>query len=153
MERGVPVKRGWIRILLAAALWSAAACAQRHDVVVLIDNAGSNVTSLSSVEVRKLFMGLTVMRGGHALRALRNDSDRRLEQIFLQNVVAMSDTTYERRVLGLALRQGRAPPPAAHSVADLLRKIAHDPELVSFAWASDVAGKPGIRIIRTLWQE
>ncbi len=153
MERGVPVKQGWIRLVLAAALWSAAACAQRHDVVVLIVRAGSDVTSLSSVEVRRLFMGLTVMRDGHVLRALRNGSDRRLDQIFLQNVVAMSATTYERRVLALALQQGRTPPQTAHSVGALLRALDRDPEVVSFAWASDVNGRPDVRVIRTLWQQ
>lgn len=140
-------------IALLMVLWSAAACAERHDAVVLIVNARSAVTSLSSVEVRKLFMGLTVTRGGHALRGLRNDSDQHLDQIFLQNVVAMSDTTYERRVLGLALQQGRTPPPTAHSVDALLRALARDPGAVSFAWESDVAGNPRIRVIRTLWQE
>ena len=68
-------------------LWSAVASAQRHDAVVLIVSAKSSVVKLSSVEVRKLFTGLSVSRDGHVLRALRNDSDPLLDQIFLRNVV------------------------------------------------------------------
>lgn len=153
MERRTAVRYAWLIRATLTAVLGGAAFAQGHDTVVLVVGAKSDVTALSSVEVRKLFMGLTVMSGGRALHALRNDSDPRLDQIFLQNIVSMSDATYERQVLGLALRQGREPPPTVHSEKALLRVLAYDPAAVSFAWGADVAGNADVKVIRVLWHE
>ena len=41
---------------------------------------------------------------------MRNVSDERLSQVFLQHVVAMSQTAYDRRILSQVLQQGRPRP-------------------------------------------
>ena len=93
------------------------------------------------------------MRGGHQLRVLRNESDTLLDQVFLQNIVSMSEPTYERRVRALAKQQGRVPMPAVRSTHDLLKSIADDTSVVSFAWASEVSAERGIRVLGVLWQD
>ena len=144
------------RLITSSALLALAGClavAGPADTVVLIVNASTNYAALDSVEVRKLFLGLTVVRDGHTLHALRNVGDPRLDQIFLQNIVSMSDTTYERRVLTLTMQQGRTPPPSIQDKARLFAELAADPDAVSFAWASDVAASRNIKIMRVLWHE
>src|SRR5450432_3851856 len=72
-----------VRRLIGLALLAVASClavAGPADTVVLIVNAGTSYAALDSVEVRKLFLGLTVVRDGHALHALRNVGDPRLDQ-------------------------------------------------------------------------
>jgi hypothetical protein len=135
------------------AVWGCLVSAGSADTVVLIVNATTNYAALDSVEVRKLFLGLTVVRDGHTLHALRNVSDPRLDEIFLQNIVSMSDTTYERRVLTLTMQQGRTPPPSVQDKARLFAELAADPDAVSFAWAGDVAGNRNIKVMRVLWHE
>ncbi len=153
MRRRDQVRYWCIAAAALIGLWSAVAPAQRHDSVVLIVNAKSEIVYLSSVEVRKLFTGLPVMRGGHQLRALRNESDTLLDQVFLQNIVSMSEPTYERRVRALAKQQGRVPMPAVHSTHDLLQSLAGDTSVVSFAWASEVSAERGVRVLGVLWQD
>jgi hypothetical protein len=140
-------------LALLALLWGCLAVAGSADMVVLIVNASTNYAALDSVEVRKLFLGLPVVRDGHSLHALRKASDPRLDEIFLQNIVSMSDTTYERRVLTLTMQQGRTPPPSIQDKARLFAELAADPDAVSFAWASDVAASRNIKIMRVLWHE
>jgi hypothetical protein len=140
-------------LALLALLWGCLAVAGSADTVVLIVNASTNYAALDSVEVRKLFLGLTVVRNGRTLHALRNASDPRLDEIFLQNIVSMSDTTYERRVLTLTMQQGRTPPPSIQDRKRLLAEVAADPDAVSFAWADDVAATQNIKVMRVLWHE
>lgn len=158
MERGLAVIRDPLRrrLLLALIGAPAALCLASSapaDNVVLIVSSRSHFAPLDLLEVRKLFLGFPVLRDGQALHPLRNQSDPRLDQIFLQNIVGMSDTTYDRRVLTLLLQQGRSPPPSLRSGAQLLAAIEQDDYAVSFAWNTDVANWPQVKAIKVLWRE
>jgi hypothetical protein len=65
----------------------------------------------------------------------------------------MSDTTYDRSVLRLALIQGQIKPVAYKDIAQLLKAVIADPTAVSYAWAKDVARDPRIKILRVLWYD
>lgn len=121
--------------------------------LVLIVSTDSRIAQLDSLEVRKLFLGLTVTQDGNRLRPVLNETDARVKEIFLQNIVSMSDITYDRSVLRLTLIQGQRQPTAYKDIALLLQAVAGDPGAVSYAWAKDVAHDPRIRILRTLWHD
>ena len=120
---------------------------------MLIVSADSKIEQLDSREVRKLFLGLTVTQQGERLRPVLNESDPRVQEIFLQNVVSMSDTTYDRSVLRLALIQGQVKPIAYKDISLLLKAVIGDPTAVSYAWAKDVAREPRIKILRIIWYD
>jgi hypothetical protein len=121
--------------------------------LVLIVSADSKIEQLDSLELRKLFLGLTVIHNGNRLRPVRNEADARVKEIFLQNIVSMSDITYDRSLLRLALIQGQAQPTAFKNVALLVKAVAADPNAVSYAWAKDVAHDIRVRVLRVLWYD
>lgn len=123
------------------------------DQLVLIVSRDSRVEQLDSLELRKLFLGLTVTYNGDRLRPVLDEADPRVKEIFLQNIVSMSDTTYDRSVLRLALIQGQIKPIAYKDIALLIRAVVADPTAVSYAWAKDVAHDPRIKILRVLWYD
>jgi hypothetical protein len=144
-------KRGqW---LLAAVLSLAGAAPVRADSVVLIVSSHSPVRELGSSDLRKLFMGFRVVSAGTELRAARNRSDSRLEKIFLQNVVALSELMYERQLLARQLREASAVPADFVNDDKLLDEVARDPRTVSYAWASEAAKRPDVRVVRVLWHD
>jgi hypothetical protein len=134
--------------LLAAGMQAFA-----DEQLVLIVSADSKIAQLDSLEVRKLFLGLTVAQNGHRLRPVLNETDARVKEIFLQNVVSMSDITYDRSLLRLALIQGQRPPTAYKDIALLLGAVATDPSAVSYAWMKDVTHDSRIKILRVLWYD
>lgn len=138
-------------IALAAAWFLAAAPAAADDRLVLVVSAGSQVTSLNSIEVQRLFVGLTVIVNDRPLRAVRNESDELMQHIFFQNIVSMSESAYDRRMLTLTLQQGRTAPPVLRSTKAVFDALAADPYAVSFAWAGDAERDPRIRPLRVLW--
>ena len=131
----------------------AAMPALANEKLVLIASADSGVEKLDSLEVRKLFLGLTVTHRGIRLRPLLNESDSQLKNVFLQNVVSMSDITYDRHILGMALKQGRSQPNVYQDSALLYAAVAGDPSAVSFAWLKDVERLPRLKVLRVLWHD
>ncbi len=123
------------------------------ETVVLIVSAESKVEQLDSLEVRKLFLGMTVTHNGNRLRPLLNEADPRIKDVFLQNIVAMSDMTYDRRLLLLALQGGRSMPGVYTNSTALINTVAADPTAVSFAWGKDVQHDKRVKVLRVLWHD
>jgi len=138
----------FILLLLSAALPAFAG-----EELVLIVGTHSNVEQLESPLVRRLFLGLTVTQHGTRLRPVLNEADPKIKQLFLQNIVSMSDSTYDRYVLRLTLLQGRTQPTVYRSSAELINAVAADPTIVGYVWARDVARDPRIRILRVVWHD
>ena len=121
--------------------------------VVLVVRADSPVTEMDSVTVRKLFLGLPVLVNGRPLRPLRNRSDPQLDEIFFQQLVAMSQSSYDRQILIGVNRQGWLRPVEYSREADVAAALTADPNAVSYMWQRDVGHNPGIRVIRVLWSD
>jgi hypothetical protein len=152
VERGIPVKKLAATAVLLTLL-VAMSPAWAEEQLVLIVSSDSKVVQLDSLEVRKLFLGLTVTHEGNRLRPILNEADARVKEVFLQNIVSLSDITYDRRLLQLALQQGRTQPAVYKQTAELLRAVAADPSAVSYAWSKDVAHDPHIKVLRILWHD
>ena len=121
--------------------------------VVLVVRADSPINDLSSVEVRKLFLGFPVLVDGKVLHAIRNRSDVRLDDVFLQQIVAMSQEAYDRQILVGLNRQGWVRPAEVGSVVRVIEYLYADPQAVSYVWLRDVEHNPRLKVLRTLWGE
>lgn len=138
-------------VLLTFGLFGPALPASQ--AVVLVVRADSPVQDLSSVEVRKLFLGFPVLVDGKVLHAIRNRSDLRLDDIFLQQIVAMSQEAYDRQILVGLNRQGWVRPAEVASVVRVIEDLYADPQAVSYMWLRDVEHNPRLKVLRTLWGE
>jgi hypothetical protein len=138
---------------LLALLLGAARPAFSGEELVLIVSARSNISQLDSSSVRKLFLGLTVTQDGIRLHPALNEADPQIKELFLQNIVSMSDSTYDRYVLRLSLLQGQSQPAIYKSSSQLIDAVVADTALVSYAWQRDVYHDGRIRILRVLWHD
>jgi hypothetical protein len=152
VERGSSVSKAAVAAVLLTLL-ALVPPAMAAEQLVLIVSAGSKVEQLDSMDLRKLFLGLTVTHDGSRLRPVLNETDVRVKEIFLQNIVSMSDITYDRSLLRLALIQGQTQPTVYKNIALLLNAVASDPSVVSYAWARDVEHDARIRVLRVLWYD
>jgi hypothetical protein len=121
--------------------------------LVLVVRADSPLQELDSVSVRKLFLGLPVLINGSPLHPLRNRSDSVLDEIFLQQIVAMSQSNYDRQILIGVNRQGWLRPIEYGRLSDLVAALEADPYAASFMWERDVGHNPKLRVIRVLWSD
>jgi hypothetical protein len=153
MERCHPVIKVMTRALALVLMALASASGYTGERLVLITSVDSEIGQLDSQEVRKLFLGLTVTHNGSRVKPLLNESDPQIRNIFLQNVVSMTETVYDRRVLRLAMA-GETTLPAIYTDRNsLLNAVAGNRSAVSYAWAHDVEQDKRFKILRTLWHD
>jgi hypothetical protein len=145
--RSGPVK-SFVSILLVLLLGAAMPSHSGQDDLALIVSAHSEVDKLDPLPARRLFLGLTVTRNGVRLRPVLNESDPQIKALFLKDIVAMSDGTYDRYVLRLALLQGRTEPAVFANNLALIDAVASDPTIVGYMWAKDAVRDPRVRILR-----
>jgi hypothetical protein len=148
-----PVKNIAAAAFLVLLLLSTLTPAFAGEELVLIVSTRSDVDQLDSTLVRRLFLGLTVTQHGNRLRPVLNEADPEIKELFLQTIVSMSDSTYDRYVLRLSLLQGRTQPTVYRNNAELINAVAADPTVVGYVWARDVAHDPRIRILRIVWHD
>jgi hypothetical protein len=152
MERGALLNmRRALQLLLLLCLATHAG-ATSHTLVLVV-RADSKVSDLDSIAVRKLFLGLPVLIDGSPLHPVRNRSDPQLDPIFLQQIVAMSQSAYDRQILIGVNRQGWLRPAEVNTTAGVLAALYADPNAVSFIWLTDATHNPRIRVIRVLWSD
>jgi len=146
----VSLRRFALFVLLIAS-GGALRAAERQ--VVLVVSSDSPVQQLEPIEIQKLFLGWPVTRDNHALRPVCNTSDSALSDVFLQYVVAMSQSAYDRRILTQVLQHGRPRPLELSTSAEVLHALSTDRYTVSYMWLKDVPANPHLRILRVLWTE
>jgi hypothetical protein len=152
VERDAAVK--FARFALFVSLLAGSGGLQAADrQVVLVVSADSPVQQLEQIEVKKLFLGWPVTRGDRTLRPICNASDAALNDVFLQYVVAMSQSAYDRRILSQVLQHGRPRPLELTSSAATIKMLTADPYAVSYMWLKEVPLNPRLRILRVLWAE
>lgn len=142
-----------LRLLGVVLLLCGARPVLATDQLVLIASVSSPVSTLNAVDIQKLFLGLTIFVEGKGLHPMRNESDESTRQIFYQDIISMSESTYQRRLLALTLQQGRTSPPVFRSSRALLNAVAADPYAVSYAWAKEAGRDTRIRILKVLGRE
>ena len=139
-------------ILLLAIAWLLPQQADAERTVVLITSESCPVQEISTLDIRKAYLSVAVTVDGHTIRPFRLGGDELLSQIFYQSIVAMSQKSYERRALSMALKYG-TPRPAVfddiESAAEAVRRLQCS---VLYVWAEDADSLDGVRIIKLLWQ-
>jgi hypothetical protein len=153
MERGVSVKTKIVQSFAIGVLTLIAQLSSAEDAVVLVTSENSSFEDVSSLDIRKAYLGISVTVDGKVLRPIRRGDDERLDQVFLQSVMAMSRRSYERRLLSLVLKFGTPRPVEIDEREDLVQLLLDRPNSISYMWKSDAESDSRVKTIKILWQE
>ena len=153
MERGISVRVRVLQLLTLIALTFVAQASWADVAVVLVTHKDSPIQGISSLDIRKAYLGISVTVDRNTIRALRRRDDERLNQIFLQSVIAMSERSYERRLLSLVLKFGTPRPEEVDDSDELLESLVRIPSSIAYMWKDDAEADSRVRIIGVLWQE
>lgn len=153
MECRISVRRCCVQLLTLVAITLIAQASLAERAVVLVTDKDSPIDELTTLDIRKAYLGIAVTIDGRSVRALRMRNDERLNQIFMQSVIAMSLRSYERRLLSLALKYGRPRPTEVGSLQELSRMIVENSPSIGYMWKSDAESDSRVKIIKVLWQE
>ena len=144
--------RRWL--LTVVALWMCAqgSPARAERTVVLVTNASCAIESMTMLEVRKAYFGLLIGDDKKPVVAFRLNEDDELTRIFYQTVVAMSETSYKRRLLSNLLKHGIPRPREFSDTEDLIVAVKDSNCGIAYLWGQDARLAEGIKELRLLWQ-
>jgi len=143
-------RRALLAFVILACLQAGQVRAERS--VVLVTKEECAMEEMSMLDIRKAYFGIAVSYEGRLVRAFRLNDDDDLNQIFFQTVVAMSEKSYERRLLSMLLKYGTPRPPEFEDVAALAAALRRSDCGIAYMWLDDVTSEKNLRSIRLLWQ-
>lgn len=147
MEHGFPVSRILPLLVLLFAFSNSALSGFADPKLVLVAHAQSPISRLSSVEARKLYLGVPHQVNGRMITPLRNTSDARLQEAFMQRVMYMATETYERQILNRVFRLGGERPRIYTELRELMDALNGNPFAVSYIWRDTALATPGLKIV------
>jgi hypothetical protein len=153
MECRISVRHHYVQLLTLVVVMLIPQVSWAERAVVLVTDKDSPIDEMTTLDIRKAYLGLAVMIDGRSVRALRMRNDERLNQIFMQSVIAMSLRSYERRLLSLALKYGRPRPTEVGGPEELSKMIVENSPSIGYMWRSDAESDSRVKIIKVLWQE
>ena len=153
MEHCIPLRKRAVQFVAIVAMALSMTASWADDAVVLVTHTDSPIEDLSSLDIRKAYLGISVTIGRHTIRPLRLSEDERLNNIFLQTVIAMSQKTYERRLLSMMLKFGTPRPVEVDNRDEQLEQLALNPYAIAYMWRSDAETNSRVKTIKVLWQQ
>ena len=139
--------------LLVCIAWLLTATGTSAETVVLVTGKACPLANLSTLDLRKAYLGVAVKVDGERLKPILMRGDEMLEQIFYQSVVAMSKKSYERRRLSLALKYGTPRLAELDDPAAVPEALRSEACAITYLWGSDAEALQGIKTIKLLWQD
>ena len=153
MERRISVTRRFGHWLIVCIACLVAGAARSGESVVLVTAETCPLQGISTLDIRKAYLGVVVRVDGHQVRPILMRGDDRLEQVFYQSVVAMSKKSYERRRISLALKYGTPRLAEFEEVSAVSQALQSDECAITYLWSRDAETIPGIKTIKLLWQD
>lgn len=152
MECSISVIRRAAQLLAVIAV-TLSMTASLADDVVLVTSVDSAIEEISSLDIRKAYLGISVTIGGSTVRPLRQTDDEQLNLIFLQTVIAMSQRSYEGRLLSMTLKFGTPRPTELDTEEEMLRELTNHPHTIGYMWKSTADSNSQVKTLKVLWQD
>jgi hypothetical protein len=150
MVHGIASVRYIFAILVAAvALFATVMALADEQRIVIVASSDSSFTAISAKDVRRAFLGASVVLNGIEVKPLLNQSNQLAAEVFLQKVLYMSADAYERQLLARTF-QGGIRPKAYDNFNDLIGALHDNRATITFMLHETAVKTRGIRIIGEL---
>jgi hypothetical protein len=147
MEYRITTVKNIIAILLAVCALPSMVYAEEQRIAI-IACAESGINAVSAKEVRRVYLGASVVLDGVEIKPLLNQTDKLAGEVFLQKILFMSAETFERQLLAQSFRGGSRLK-AYENLTDLVAALQKDKATITFMLYEKAINTPGIRIVGT----
>ncbi|HTN93767.1 MAG TPA: hypothetical protein VMJ33_04230 [Gallionella sp.] len=139
-----------IAILFAACVLLATPVVHAEEqLVAVVVNAESGITTISAKQVRRAYLGASIVLNGIEIKPLLNETNKLASEVFMQRVMFMSAEAYERQLISRSF-QGGIRPKVYEDLPELLSALHKDNAAITFMLYQTAVDTPGIRIIGRL---
>ncbi len=145
-----PVQLLQLLLFVSGLSFTVGTGAQNNPGDLMLVSSTDQVAPLSSLDLRKLFLGLPITQEGQQLQAVIYQPDSEMRDIFLKTVVGMTSRSFERKVLQARLSFGARIVPTYRSKTEVVEALQEKQLVVSFMPFSD-AQFYELEVVQTLW--
>jgi hypothetical protein len=150
MEHGITFVKNIAAILFAASVLLATSMVRAEEqLIAVVVNAESGITTISAKQVRRAYLGASIVLNGIEVKPLLNETDKLASEVFMQRIMFMSAEAYERQLISRSFRGGSRPKVYENFPA-LLTALHKDNAAITFMLYQTAINTPGIRIISKL---
>ena len=148
------VKNLTLLILLGFSCLLAGTCLAQSTErrLLLVSGEQSQTGSFTHAELRKIFLGVTVIRNGVRIKPLLNSADSLAMNVFLQRVIYMSEREYKRQLVSRVFRLGDQRPREYDDVSELGEALRSMPGSLTFMWSDQLERQTGLQSLGVLWE-
>lgn len=138
-------------ILFAAYMLFAAAITAHADEqrIVIVAGTGSTISSISAKQARHAYLGASVVLSGVEVTPLRNQTNKLVEEVFLQKIMFMSSEAYGRQLISRQFSGARVPK-LFEDIDRLFNELKNDKTAITFMLYENAVNTPGIKIVGNL---
>lgn len=155
MGRDVLIQVKYLKLifLLSSLCVPSAACLAQSTERSLLLVAGQQTQtgSFTNAELRKIFLGVAVTRNGIRIKPLLNATDTLATNVFLQQIVFMSEREYKRQLLSRVFRLGDQRPQEFDDFGLLVDALRTTPGSLTFMWSDQFEQHTGLESLGVLW--
>ena len=147
------IKPVFLLVFIACQILAASVVfAEKERELVLVALKTSPIQSITSRDIRRIYLGVSVQVNAVTVEPIRNTSDSLLYQMFLQKVVYLSARDYERQLISRAFRKGGSRPVELNEKNKIVSILRENPGTVTFMWADSVSSYPDLKVVKSLWK-
>jgi len=106
--------------------------------------------SLTSAEVKDIFLGNMEMIEGTKVFPLDQKDSEEIKKEFMKRIIEMSVIWYNRHWTKRVFREGGTPPAVKGTQDEVIRGVKEKKGTVGYIWKDEAKGKDGIKILLTL---
>ena len=106
--------------------------------------------SLTSAEVKDIFLGNMKMIEGTKVFPLDQKDSEEIKKEFMKRIIEMSVIWYNRYWTKRVFREGGTPPAVKGTQDEVIRGVKEKKGTVGYIWKDEAKGKDGIKILLTL---
>jgi hypothetical protein len=118
--------------------------------MVLVASRNSPLTTLSARDIRRSFLGSPIQSEGATIVPLRNLTAAIVYEDFLQHVLFMTETNYQRFLRNINYRDGTRVPDSVTVPALLLSRLSSNPLAITFMSREEAEKQPTLKILAEL---
>lgn len=127
-------------------------CVAAQPELVFVAARGSDVDSVSILDIRRLYLGMPAAHNTHIQKVLLNRSNDTAHREFLKDILHLTEAAYQRKITKKIFRRGKGYIDSFDRQSDLVAFLLKNKNTISYMNKADVANNRDLKVIQLIWE-
>lgn len=119
--------------------------------VVVVTSTASNISTMNIMDIRRMYLGLPPINKNMTGKAIINRTDADTYNLFLKNIMHMTEYRYKRRLVKRIFRYGTSAIKEVESLQEISSHFEKNKDDITFISTSQLEQVRDVKVILRLW--